>query len=208
VTGLLRWCSGWPGDWLDNCQSDWLDDAMAQPARDRVTVDLRGLGDRVRSHAGAQQLSTGAFVRLAVLSQLKVGDLAAATELAEPAGPVVKVTLRLSDHHAALLARRARLADVSQGAYVAGLIDGTPPPPLPPDHSQTIAALVRSTDQLAVLGSDINGFLRALRSGHLDRLEPYRRSVMSLGDDVRQHLATAAALLKSLRTTRPARKRR
>jgi len=119
----------------------------------------------------------------------------------------VKVTLRLSAHHAALLARRARRTDVPQGAYVEGYRrDATAT--TAPDHSQTVAALVRSTDQLAVLGGDINGFLRALRGGHLDRLEPCRRSVMSLADDVRQHLATAAALLKSLRTTRPARKRR
>jgi hypothetical protein len=44
------------------------------------------------------------------------------------AGPVAKVTLRLPRTHAAALAARAREADVSQGAYVAGLLDGTPPP--------------------------------------------------------------------------------
>lgn len=178
---------------------------MHHPARDRVTVDLRGLGERVRQKAGAQRLSAGAFVRRAILSQLD--DDATAVECLRPEaiGPVVKVTLRLSAAHAVLLATRARHADVSQGAYLAGLLGGTPPPPLPPDHSQAVAALVGSTDQLAVLSSDINGFMRTLASGNSERLEQYRKSVFSLTDEVHKHLAMAGALLKNLQTSRPMR---
>lgn len=49
---------------------------------------------------------------------------------------VVKVTLRLSVAHAVVLASRARVADVSQGRYVAGLIDGKPAQPRAPDHAR------------------------------------------------------------------------
>lgn len=180
---------------------------MAHPTRDRVTVDLRGLGDRVRAQAAAQHLRSGAFVRRAILAQLEDGVAIVESGVPDAAGPVVKVTLRLSAAHAVQLATRARRADVSQGAYVAGLIDGKPPPPLPPDHTAAIAALVGSTDQLAVLSSDINGFLRALSGARLDRLEPYRQSIRSLTDDVRKHLAMAATLLKELRPARAPGKR-
>jgi len=84
------------------------------------------------------------------------------------------------------------------------VLDGVPPPPLPSDYTEAVAALVGSTDQLAVLSSDINGFVRALPSGNIERLEPYRKSVFSLLDEVRKHLALAGALLKELRGSRPA----
>jgi hypothetical protein len=177
---------------------------MQHPARDRVTVDLRGLGERLRLKAGVQRLSAGAFVRRAILSQLEDDGPGAEPDRPDAIGPVVKVTLRLSAAHAVLQATRTRRADVSQGAYVAGVLDGMLPPPLPPDHAQAIAALVRSTDQLSVLSRDINGFVRALPSCNLERLEPYRRSVSSLLDEVRKHLAVAGALVNDLRRARPA----
>jgi hypothetical protein len=182
---------------------------MAHPPRDRVTVDLRGLGERVRAQAARQRLTAGAFVRRAIVSRLDDGAPAGEREVPEPSGPVVKVTLRLSPLHAVLMATRARRADVSQGAYIAALIEGTPLAPPAPGHAEAVAALVGSTDQLAVLSADINGFLRALRArAEMDRLETYRRSLMSLNDDVRKHLAMAAALFKELRPARPTHRRR
>jgi len=59
------------------------------------------------------------------------------------------VTLGLPTTHAVALASRARLADVSQGAYATSTLDGAPPSPLSPDHAHAVAALVRSTDRLA-----------------------------------------------------------
>ena len=95
------------------------------PARDRVTVDLRGVGERLRAQAAARRMTTGAFVRRAVVLQLDQaasGDQTSATGAFEPAGTVgavVKLTLRVSAAHAVALATRAREADMSQGAYVA-----------------------------------------------------------------------------------------
>ena len=71
-------------------------------------------------------------------------------------GPVVKVTLRLPPAHARLIAIRARRADVSQGEYVAGLVEGTPPTPLMPRHGEVVAELSRSTSIMAALGVDLN----------------------------------------------------
>jgi hypothetical protein len=101
-----------------------------------------------------------------------------------------------------LRARRARAADVSQGAYVAGLINGAAPDPRPPDHAHAVAALTASTDQLAAMGTDLNAFIRLLGRGSSSEVERYRAGIMTLADDVRSHLATVAPLVAELRSAR------
>ena len=173
--------------------------------RDRVTVDLRGVRPQLQVQAARRQITAAALVRRAVLAMLdeespdagdiKPLDTASGTQ-------IVKVTLRLPVAHAVLLASRARRADVSQGSYVARLIDGTPAQPRASDHTQTVAALMASTDRLAALSADLNAFMRLLGRTPRIELEPYRASIRSLADDVRVHLASAAALVAALRATR------
>jgi hypothetical protein len=177
----------------------------ATAMRDRVTVDLRGLGPQLQAQAAKRQMTTAALVRRAVMSMLDDApcDAGESQALHGVSGtPVVKVTLRLPVAHAVLLASRARVADVSQGAYVARLIDGTPAPPRAPDHAQAVAALMASTDRLAVLSADLNVFMRLLGRTPRSELEPYRASIRSLAGDVRVHLASAAELVAALRATR------
>jgi hypothetical protein len=183
---------------------------MGHHSRDRVTLELRGLCERLQALAAARQITTSALVRQTLIAlldeELGEGDTrrnvpatATATVIDTP---VVKVTLRLPTSHAIALARRARAADVTQGAYVAGLIDGVPPSPLPPDHAQTVAALLASTDQLAAIGTDLNAFLRLLGLRSSSELERYRAGIMSLAEDVRRHLAIAATLVAELRSAK------
>ena len=96
----------------------------------------------------------------------------------------------------------ALAADVSQGTYVARLIDGIPAQPPAPDHTRAVAALMASTDRLAALSADLNAFMRLLGRTPRSELEPYRASIRSLAGDVRVHLASAAALVAALRATR------
>jgi hypothetical protein len=171
-----------------------LDRTMPSPARDRVTVDLRGVGERLRAQAAARRMTAGAFVRRAVVLQLD--GAANPTEGLMPAavGPVVKLTLRVSAAHAAALATRARQADTSQGAYVAGLLEGMPPPPVPPGRADAIAALIASTDQLAALSTDISALTRFLRQANAAAAAPYRQRIDDLFVEVRAHLKKAADL--------------
>ena len=170
--------------------------------RDRVTVDLRGVRPQLQAQATKRQITAAALVRRAVLAMLceelpDAGD----NKSLDSAGrsQFVKATLRLPVAHAVLLARRARRADVSQGLYVASLIDGTPAPPQAPDHSQAVAALMASTDRLAALSADLNAFMRLLGHAPRSELEPYRASIWSLAGDVREHLASAAEVVAALR---------
>jgi hypothetical protein len=177
----------------------------AAAMRDRVTVDLRGIRPQLQAQAAKRQMTAAALVRHAVTAMLD--DTPSHAGESEPIDAMsgtqlVKVTLRLPVAHAFLLARRARAVDVSQGSYVARLIEGTPARPRAPDHTQAVAALTVSTDRLAALSADLNAFMRLLGRSPRSKLEPYRASIRSLANDVRVHLATAAALVAALRATR------
>lgn len=182
---------------------------MARDGRDRVTVDLRGAGPVVQQRAAAQGLTVAALVRRAVVVLAESPE----AEAAGPAsvdrtedGPLVKVTLRLPSAHALLLASRSRRAEVSQGIYIASLLEGHALPAASPDRREAIAALPRSTDQLAMLGIDLNGFMRLLGRVPDDRLEPYRAGVRSLSTRVQQHLDLASQLLIDLQQAISARR--
>lgn len=181
---------------------------MERNPRDRVTIELRGMRERLNALAAARKMTTAVLARRALgklLDDEPSDHQIGRNDTTASDAQVVKVTLRLSVGHAIALATRARAADVSQGAYVAGLIDGTPPNPLPPDHTYAVAALVGSTDQLAAMGADLNAFMRLLGRGSSTEIEPYRAGIMSLTDDVRRHLALAAPLAAELRSTRRSR---
>jgi hypothetical protein len=184
---------------------------MARDGRDRVTVDLRGAGPLIQQRAAAKGLTVAALVRRAVVAMAE----SPGAEAAGPAGvdrtedgALVKVTLRLPSAHALLLASRSRRAEVSQGIYVASLIEGRALPAASPDRHDAIAALSRSTDQLAMLGMDLNGFMRLLGRVPDERLEPYRAGVRSLSTRVQQHLDLASQLLNDLQQAAPARRAR
>lgn len=173
--------------------------------RDRVTVDLRGIRPQLQAQAAKRQTTAAALVRRAVKAMLDDAPSdAGESESIDGVSStqVVKLTLRLPVAHAVLLASRARRADVSQGSYVARLIDGTPALPRAPDHIQAVATLMASTDRLAALSADLNAFMCLLGRTPRSELEPYRASIRSLADDVRVHLASAAALVAALRATR------
>lgn len=173
--------------------------------RNRVTIDLRGIRPQLRTQAARRQMTVAALVRRAVLAMLDDSPCdAGGSEPMDSANgtQVVKVTLRMSVCHAVVLASRARVADVSQGTYVAGLIDGTPVPPRALDHRQAVATLLASTDRIAALGADLNAFMRLLGRAPRSALEPYRASLGALADEVRAHLTSAAALVTALQAAR------
>jgi len=174
---------------------------VAQPPRERVTIDLRGIGPRLQAHAAARGKTTAAVVRAAVVAMLDAAG--ASVEPARVAEPIdvraVKVTLRLDGMHAACLADRARSADVSQGAYVMGLLDGQPPSLRSVDHGVAVAALADSTHKVAAMSADIHGFLRLIRNARGDEAaEKYRAGLMSLSKDMRAHLEVASRLMAGL----------
>ena len=174
--------------------------------RDRITIDLRGLGVRLQARAASRRMTAAVWVRSAIVAILGDEGGDTLTAVATPAGGrVVKVTVRLRAAHAVQLAALARAADVSQGTYVSSFIDGSP---LAPNHADAIAALARSVNQLAALSGDLNALMRLLRRGEsAPAVALYRSRVVSLEDDVRRHLSLASRVVAELRPGRQARDR-
>jgi hypothetical protein len=177
-----------------------LPHARARPKdrRDRVTVDLRGAGRRLHERAAAQGMTVSLFARRTLLAGLE-----APAEPAEPASgdagaKLLKVTVRLSPSHALLLSYRARKADLSQGSYLAALLDGTPPAGLSLDRREVLKALASSTDQLSIISLDLNAYIRLLGRANAAQLEPYPKRILSLDTDVRSHLALASSVLAQI----------
>jgi hypothetical protein len=181
---------------------------MRASPRDRLTIELHGMRERLHSLATARKTTTSALARQALRSLLDAepGDAGHLKHEATTAcdGPIVKLTLRLPATHAEALATRARAAEVSQGAFVAALIDGNPPAPLPRDHADAVAAVVASTDQLAVVCADINALMRLAKIGAKEDVQSYRARVWNLVDDVRGHLAVVSPLVAALKSAKRA----
>jgi hypothetical protein len=182
---------------------------LAPSARDRISVDLRGLKAALVARAQAQRVDVSVVARRAIERELGVD--AAATELAgEPCSPraaseAVKLSIRLTSLQAAQLAAGAARAGLSRSAYVAGLLAEVP---LLASGSATrpdlLAALNASCAELSTLTRNLHHLTTLLRQGQVRAAMEYREMLDTLGGDVREHLAMSASLLAELRPARPA----
>lgn len=172
---------------------------VARVARERVTIDLRGLSHAVEEHARARHLTVAAVIRLAVASALEANPLEDQPNDAWDAARdrSVKVTIRLRGGVSNRLSTQARACGLSHGAYVTTLIDEAPAPP-----RAVAAALAAPTEQVAVVSADVSELIRLVRtSGSPATVHVLNRMGM-LGDDVRQHLKLASRLVFELRPKR------
>lgn len=177
---------------------------MTRHPRERVTIDLRGIGPRLHAHAAARGQTAASVVRAAVVAMLDAeGTCEEPGVGVEPVDArAVKVTVRLGVLQAVRLAHCARRAGVSQGTYLAGLLDGMPPSPRPIDHGAAVAALADSTHKVAAMSTDLHGFIRLMSYGKSDEAEKYRSTLMSLAKDVRLHMEVASRLMVELTARR------
>jgi hypothetical protein len=181
---------------------------LASSARDRISVDLRGLKAALVARAQAKRVDVSVVVRRAVEREL--GGAVAATELVgEPrcpraAGVRVKLSIRLTSAEAAQLAAGAGRAGLSRSAYVAGLLTEVPllvsGSAARPD---LLAALNASCAELSTLTRNLHHLTTLLRQGQVRAALEYREMLDTLGGDVRAHLVMAASLLAELRPARP-----
>jgi hypothetical protein len=171
---------------------------MAPGHRDRVTVDLRGLGPAVKAEAAARHLTLAAFARAAIVESLKrsAADAEHVDHDVDEAKRV-KLTLRLPPRQAHRLVAHARSAGLSYGTFLASLIDGAP---YPGGLADAVRSLTGSSDQMATLSRDLHYVIRMLRHGTRADIEPYRHRVISLFDEVREHLRLTASLAAEVRS--------
>ena len=169
---------------------------MTGCGRDRVGIDLRGIGDAVRAAARARQTTVAAFAREALVE--------AVGAFSEPptgvAGnlhrsEVAKLTLRLQSLDAELLVLKSAALGLSYGAFVGRLVRGAPLPAVAVDRAADRAALMASVDHLGQLSTDLSALIRMLRRADSEGAERYRNSATALVSDVRRHLDLASKVI-------------
>ena len=169
---------------------------MASVSRDRVGVDLRGIGDAVRAAAHARQSTVAAFAREALVEALgRPSTLPQGIAAEFGRAEIVKLTLRLREHEAEALILNAARLGLSYGEYVARLVRQTPLPMPAAERAADRAALMASTDNLAALSVDLGTFMRLLRMGKSADVEKYRARIQAVDLDIRRHLDRVSALI-------------
>ncbi len=181
---------------------------MANASRDRVTIDLRGIGDAVRAAAAVRGLGVGQLVRRALVMSL---DLRATATVAAvnpgsdgqtpdlvPTRETAKVTLRLTRAHADALMLNAGALGLSCGDYVGRLVAGTRLPQPVAERQADRAALLASNDRMAALSTDLVALVTLLRQAKVEQARPYRDRLETADVEIRRHLDRASALIDSL----------
>lgn len=176
---------------------------MATSSRDRISVDLRGLGARFRASAQALGIPTSALLRRAVVDFLDHADNDEAADTAHMPSRShsrrARLCIRLRADYRSLIGAAARRAGMSAGEYLGGLAAGVPALARGSAYPDHLAELRMSTAELATLGRNVHRLATLLRQGDLQQARPYRALLERIADDVRAHLEVAACVLADLR---------
>lgn len=176
---------------------------MAPLARDRISVDLRGLKAALFDQANVRGISPSDLVRELLAGALVQNDLPiaapSALEVAEPAQHRARMSLRMSRPDAVATLNAARAAGLAPGAFVAGLVAGVPVLGKGGARSDYLAALVASNAELSDLSRNIHQLTQLLRQGSVRAAQEYSEHFQSLESEVRKHLHLAATALAELR---------
>jgi hypothetical protein len=170
---------------------------MAARSRDRVTIDLCGIGDAARAAARVRGTPLALFARQSLIAALP-GDADEMPSRAEPSFELqgtIKLSVRLSAADSATLNTQAAALGLSQARLVALLIRRVELPLPVAERRAELAALRTSNDQLAAIAADLSLFVRTLSRPNLAVLAPLRQRMLNLDADIARHLHVAAALL-------------
>jgi hypothetical protein len=174
---------------------------MAGASRDRVTIDLRGIGDAVRAAAACRGMGAAQLVRRAIVMSLDLratAEVASGSDRQTPAQAMAKLTLRLPQPHADALILNAGVLGLSYGEYVARLVNGSRLPQPIAERQADRAALLASNDQLATLSTDLVALVTLLRQSKVEQARPYRDRLETADVEIHRHLDRASALIDRL----------
>jgi hypothetical protein len=185
--------------------------ARSGTRRSRVAIDLRAHGPALEALAQSRHIPLAVLMRAALAEWLKshtvvgttVADASPEAPIAsQHEGSIVKVTLRMPARSATRLAREAYAAEASQGLFVARLLEGLPPVPVPADLEENRRALMASTVTLAALLSDLRALERSLSRAGREDLAACAAEIRPVSEAVSRHLDQASALLAELAKSR------
>lgn len=178
---------------------------MAGTSRDRVTIDLRDIGDAVRAAAAVRGMGVAQLVRRALVMSLDLRATAAVAPTEKgsdgqtpdlvPTRETAKLTLRLSRAHADALMLNAGALGLSYGDYVGRLVANSSLPQPVAERRADRAALLASNDRMAALSTDLVALVTLLRQAKVEQARPYRDRLETADAEIRRHLDRASALI-------------
>jgi len=177
--------------------------------RDRVTIDLRGIGDAVRAAVAVRGMGVAQLVRRALVMSLDLRATAAVvvptvrgsdgqTPGMVPTRDTAKLTLRLSRAYADALVLNAGALGLSYGDYVGRLVAGSRLPQPVAERQADRAALLASNDRMAVLSTDLVALVTLLRQAKVEQARAHRDRLETADAEIRRHLDRASALIDRL----------
>jgi len=179
---------------------------MAPSSRDRVSVDLRGLKAALFERARALGVSPSGLVRSTLADALGQAEriyIDRSTSSLRPGeGGRMRLCLRMSREQARATMEAARLAGMSPGDYVGGLVAKVPVLSSGGNRAEHIATLIASNAELSTLSRNIHRLTALLRQADVGPARQYREMLDTLADDVRSHLELAALVLADLQPRR------
>ena len=181
---------------------------MASPSRDRVTIDLRGIGHAVRAAAACRGMGVAQLVRRALVMSLDLRATAVVAPMTRgsdgqtpdqvPTRETAKLTLRLSQAHADALMLNAGALGLSYGDYVGRLVAGSRLPQPLAERQADREALLASNDRMAALSTDLVALVTLLRQAKVEQARPYRDRLETADAEIRRRLERAPALIDRL----------
>ena len=175
---------------------------MNTSSHDFVTVDLRGFKAALVARAQAERVSVSLLVRSAVAAHLGLPAGAEERPLAASTGEIVKLSIRLTQAEAALLAKGAASACLSRGAYLSGLIASVPVLTAGASRAEYLTTLTASSAELSTLSRNIRQLTSLLSQHDVTPAQQYRVMLDTLTGNVRRHLTLASRVLADLQPGR------
>lgn len=178
---------------------------MAPVPQEFVTVDMRGLKGALVERAKTERVAVSALVRAFVEVGLGQSGGRAGGQVGPP-GTRMRLCVRLGAAEAHAFTKGARAAGVSQGAFLAKLIEGAPALVPESAHREQLAELKATTAEISTLGRNVRHLSELLQQGSVQAAAEYAGMLERLGTEVRRHLQTAATGLKEVQIQRPSRR--
>ena len=162
-----------------------------------VTVDMRGLKAALVAHAREQRVSVSVVVRDALTKTLAL-EAGVSSRAAPPFAGTVKLSIRLTADEAERLAKGAKAARLSRGAFLAGLVDGVR---VLSSGGRTdhLSALIASNAELSTLSRNVRHLATLLGRSEMRAAQQYRSMLDGLTGDVEKHLQLVGDALKQMR---------
>ncbi len=181
------------------CPTDWVEP---------VAISVPGHGRALRAIAHSMHVPVSTLVRSVLAERLlgrSIGGQvqAVAGVAARAQGSFRNLYFRMSARHAEGLTCAARAAGLSRGLYLARLMDGELPVPLPRDQRENWVALVQSTAMLAVMSRDLQALMRAMHQASLPDQLACEATIAELSEAVQRHLTAAAPLISASKPSQP-----